>query len=173
VQGPQGATGAQGAKGDIGATGPAGPSTLAGLQGSPCTVNGHPSTLKVSTDNTTGAVSMTCRPVDEVSVTVSGGTMTAIFLLDDTTNAFHECDGATSCSTLVAAGDKIRVSIRSGDLNAGGGTSFTYTCPGEAMQTSDQVPVPGGSDYQARCPLPPSFDTSINADYAVSATFTG
>jgi hypothetical protein len=129
--------------------------------------------VSVSVDNTTGAVSMTCSPVDEVRVAVGGGTMTAIFLIDDTTSTFnHECDGATSCSTLVAAGDKIRVSIRSGDLNAGGGTSFTYTCPGEAMQTSDQVPVPGGSDYQARCPLPPSFDTSINADYAVSATFT-
>ena len=55
-QGPAGATGPAGPEG------PAGPSSLAALQGSPCTVGGHTSTLNVSVNSASGAVTMTCVP---------------------------------------------------------------------------------------------------------------
>ena len=49
--------------------------TVAELQGSPCTVNGQSSTLAVSTDNSSGVVTMTCTPVTAASeCAAQGGT---------------------------------------------------------------------------------------------------
>jgi hypothetical protein len=69
--GPTGATGSNGSTGATGATGATGPSNLAALQGTSCTVGGQPSTVNVTTDPTTGAVSITCTPVTTVVLTTT------------------------------------------------------------------------------------------------------
>lgn len=84
-----------GAKGDKGDPGPA---NLAALRGSPCTFEGKPSKLDVSVDNTTGAVSMTCIPVYEVSITVTNGTLQTILIQDRTTHMTWACNGLSTCS---------------------------------------------------------------------------
>lgn len=45
-----------------GPAGPAGPSNLAALQGSPCTIDGFASTINVTVDPSSGAVSIICNP---------------------------------------------------------------------------------------------------------------
>ena len=65
------------------------------LQGSTCTFAGRASTLDVSTDNTTGAVSMTCRPLFELSAEINGGSMTLVNLLDSTAGSSDFFNPAT------------------------------------------------------------------------------
>ncbi len=83
----------------------------------------------MSVDNVTGAVSMTCTPVYEVSATVTGGSL--IFLLDDLTiglSATHSCGPVTSCSTLMPKGHHVRVIV------TGTPNPFRFTCPGGSQQ---------------------------------------
>jgi hypothetical protein len=159
-QGPIGATGATGAKGD---TGPAGPSNLAALQGSPCTVGGKPSTLSVSVDSATGAVSMTCIPVFAVSVTVTGQTMGTIAMKDWSNNTTRHCGNATSCLFYFPHGDSVMVVMST--VGTGWhppGSPFTYTCPGSAPK-----PAPfNGYSYEARCQT-----ENLIGDYNVTASF--
>jgi hypothetical protein len=158
-----------GAKGDTGATGPPGPSNLAALQGSACTVNGHDSTLQVSTDDTTGAVSLTCAPQHKVSVTMSGVSDPRIFIDDN--GSTQPCD-PNACSMLVQTGDQVSVSLSSGGLS-GGGTPFSYSCNGGPTQTATSLPLPppaSGFVYVGTCPAT-GFAT-ITADYTVTATGT-
>jgi Collagen triple helix repeat (20 copies) len=162
--GPAGPAGPAGATGPPGPTGPAGPSNLAALQGSPCTVGGNASTLNVSVDPTTGAVTLTCEPVFTVSVTVTDGTMTRINIFDDTQGTGTGCNGATSCSFSVTSGDSVRVGLQSGsdDLSIMG-SPFTYTCPGSGSQSAS---FDGIDEYVGECP-----DTPVTGDYNVTASF--
>jgi hypothetical protein len=162
--GPQGPAGAQGPKGDTGPQGPAGPSNLAALQGSPCTFNGHDSSLKVNVDSTTGAVTMTCTPVIVVSATITGGTMPIIQISDFNIGSGNLCHNASSCSFSVSSGDSVRVYLQSGDNSRPvTGSSFTYTCPGSGPQTANFTP-PG--QYDATC-----GPTTVTGDYNVTAGF--
>jgi hypothetical protein len=60
TKGPTGSKGATGTRGTTGTRGPTGPDTIDALQGSACIVNGNSSTLHVTVDPATGAVSLTC-----------------------------------------------------------------------------------------------------------------
>src|SRR6478735_388429 len=117
--GPSGPAGETGA---TGATGAPGPSNLAALQGSPCTVNARPSSLNVSVDSTTGAVSMVCTPVDEVKATIIGGTMDLIRIRDYTLFVNHDFfDVSTSASYLLLKGTFVAVGFEDGSRSLGGG----------------------------------------------------
>lgn len=158
----------QGPAGPTGPAGPAGPSSLAALRGSPCTVGGKASTLSVSVDPTTGAVSMTCTPWVTVSVTVTGGAMSFIDIFDDTATTGTTCRDATSCSFTVPNGHSIRVDLQSGnDSPPIMGSPYTYTCPGSGAQSAQWDRV---DDYDGDCPTA-SHDTPVTADYNVTASF--
>jgi hypothetical protein len=163
-------TGTTGPTGATGPTGPTGPSSLAALQGSPCTIDGNQSTLNVSVNPTTGAVSLTCTPVYKVSATISGGTMTHINLRDQTilkNNVFANV--STSSSVLMPSGHEAIVVLTSGEQDIGGGHPFRYTCPGEGEQPATAEPgFIEGTFYEATCQ-----SVSLSGDYAVTATFTG
>ena len=191
AQGPQGAQGAQGTQGPVGATGPKGatgspgvpgtpgsqgptgatgapgPSTIAALQGSPCTYGGNASSINVTQDATTGAVTLTCTPVYSMSVTVSGGTSSEIELVNFTTTAQKNCLSATSCSTLAASGDHIQLRVFNGSQETGGGSPFTYTCDGGASQFADPSPAyPSGTYYEGVCQT-----ASLSDNYVMAASF--
>jgi hypothetical protein len=151
----------------VGASGPAGSVSLSALQGSPCTVGSHSSTLQVSVNPTTGVVSMTCPvPSYTISVAVSGGTMTSIAIFDDTNDTGTTCANASSCSFSVLAGHAIRLAMESGSPS-GGGKTFTYTCAGSAPQTPESV---GPGAYEGSCPVG-AFDVPLNGDYHATASF--
>jgi hypothetical protein len=162
--GTTGATGPQGPAGATGATGAAGPSSLAALNGSPCTVGGNASTLQVSINPTTGAVTMTCPPPLNVSGSVTGGPMTDIQISDFTTGTGNNCNNATSCSYLAASGDSLRVSLQSGSASQSiVGSPFTYTCPGSGAQ---QATPEGQGQYIGVCST-----GALTSNYAVTANF--
>jgi hypothetical protein len=164
--GPSGPSGATGPSGPSGGTGPAGPPSLAALQGSPCTFDGHPSTVSVSIDSNTGAVSLTCTPVYLVSATITGGTMTVIQIADFTTADGNLCTAATSCSFLAAKGDSIRVLLASGDHSVGpNGSPFNFTCPG-GSPTAATNHSGTFTEYDGAC-----NNASLSSDYAVTAAF--
>jgi Domain of unknown function (DUF5666) len=114
LPGPKGETGPQGSQGPNGDAGPAGPSNLAALQGSPCTVNGSPSTLDVKVDSTTGAVSMTCIPPPiTVSGTISGTNANSFVvagkkIVVDSSTAFSGSGSPSSVADL-KVGDVVTV----------------------------------------------------------------
>jgi hypothetical protein len=174
--GATGATGATGAAGATGDTGPAGPANLAALQGSPCTFNNHSSSVNASIDNTTGAVSLTCTPVYQVSVTVTGGTMTQVNLRDQTHGANHVFNQvSSSASIFFPQGTNSIVELQSGTISAGGGSPFTYTCPpgSESAGThtaSAESAANGGTIYLAE---PSCQEVSLSGDLAVTVQFTG
>ncbi len=60
---------AVGQMGPMGPTGAPGPSSVGTLVGSPCTIGGYPSTLGLSIDPLTGAVSLKCAPLWSLVVT--------------------------------------------------------------------------------------------------------
>jgi hypothetical protein len=165
--GPTGATGETGA---TGATGPPGPSNLAALQGSPCTVNARPSSLDVSVDSTSGAVSMVCTPVYEVKATVTGGTMDLIRITDYTSQRVdHDFfDVSTSASYLLPKGRFVAVGFEDGSHSLGGGRSFTYTCPDGVVYSAEaHTSGNGGTYYDGdNCHV-----DHLNADFEVSSTF--
>jgi hypothetical protein len=164
--GATGPAGPQGPAGATGATGPAGPSSLAALNGSPCTVGGNSSTLQVSVNSTTGAVTMTCTPLVNVSASVTGGTMTSIQISDSSNDTGNLChNSSTSCSFLVASGDSVRVILESGsDDGTITGSPFTYTCPGSAPQQAE--PGGGPSEYIGVC-----GPVTVSSNYNVTASF--
>lgn len=184
AQGPQGAQGAQGTqgpKGDTGSpgvpgtpgtpgskgdTGPAGPSNLAALQGSPCTFAGNASTVNVTQDPTTGAVSLTCNPSYLVSVSVTGGSLTDIHIANSVTGGLN-CFNATACSNLSPPAPLFRVDLESGDQSTGGGSSFSYSCNGEAAETATAT----NGYAQASCP--DGGATALSENYTVSVSFSG
>jgi hypothetical protein len=167
--GPAGPAGPQGPAGPAGATGPAGSSSLAALQGSPCTVGGRTSSLNISIDPTTGAVTMTCPPAYTVSATVTGGTMYDIEITDVTNNTGMVCTnglvGVTSCSFLAPVGDSVQVTLQSGSGTTTGpfGSPFTYTCPGQAPQSATAFEF---SAYIGIC-----GPVTLTGDYNVTASF--
>jgi len=141
---------------------------LAALQGSPCTFDSNPSSLEVSIDSTTGAVGLTC--TDKVSATISGGTMTAVNLRDQTLGENHIfVDVSTSSSVVMPSGHFAVVSLVSGNQATGEGIEFSYTCPGESPRTAPAFRgIIEGTYYEAQCNEP-----SLSGDYAVTATFGG
>src|SRR4051812_40558712 len=171
AQGPQGAPGVPGPKGDTGAQGaagpqgPAGPANLAALEGSPCTFNGHPSTVTVNVSATTGVVTLTCKTVFVVSGTVTGGTMTTIDTVDFTTGVQNTCRDASSCSSLAKKGDSVGVFFQSGDFARGiVGSRFTYTCPGSGPQNAiEGIAFP---QFNGSCE-----SSSVSSDYNATASF--
>ena len=167
-------TGPTGPAGEIGATGPTGapgPSSLAALQGSPGTVNARPSSLNVSVDSTTGAVSMVCTPVYEVKATVTGGTMDRIRIREYPLRVDHDFSNvSTSASYLVPKGTFVAVGYEDGSQSLGGGHPFTYTCPNGLMYTAEAVPsANGGTFYDGDL----CYTDHLNADFEVTATFSG
>jgi hypothetical protein len=163
-----------GAKGDKGDPGPPGPTNLGALQGSPCTVSGHSSTLTVSTDNTTGAVSLTCQPLYTVSGTVTGGSMTQIQVESlNGDGSFSRCYSATSCSVLVSSGSPVRVIFTSGDEETGGGSQFTFTCPANSIYLGGtaylQNALTSGSYASGTCEVYPG---GITSDFHAAANFS-
>ena len=159
--GPAGATGDTGASGPTGATGDKGdpgPANVAALQGSPCTFNGHPSTLDVSTDDTTGAVSLTCHAVYEVKVTtVNAGTLSGAFI-DNTVH--HHDNFRAPASMFFPAGHMIDVVTLSGSPAAASGTPFVLNC-GPVTPSSGA----GFTWYQGEC------TNTLSGDWAITATF--
>lgn len=156
VNGATGPTGADGVNGATGPTGADGPSNLAALQGSPCTFDGKPSSLNVSVNSTSGAVSMTCIPVATVSVDVTGGNMDEIDLVDFSINDQKNCFSVASCSTTMAINDGVQFRM----FNS---TSFHFTCPGESSQTAH---LEHGT-YAGTCQPPLQI---LTGDYAVTAS---
>lgn len=166
--GPAGATGETGA---TGATGAPGPSNLAALQGSHCTVNARPSSLNVSVDSTTGAVSMVCTPVYEVKATITSGTMDLIRIRDYTLFVNHDFfDVSTSASYLLPKGTFVAVGLEDGSHSLGGGHPFTYTCPNAVVYTADAYTSGNGGTYYNgdNCQT-----DHLDADFEVTATFSG
>jgi hypothetical protein len=167
--GSAGPPGPTGPAGPAGATGPAGSSSLAALQGSPCTVGGRASSLNVSIDPTTGAVTMTCPPAYTVTATVTGGTMNDIEITDLTNNTGPLCvnglTGVTSCSFLAPVGDSVEVTLQSGGGTTSGplGSPFTYTCPGQAPQSASAFEI---GAYIGIC-----GPVTLTSDYNVTASF--
>jgi hypothetical protein len=151
-----------------GSAGSSGSVGLSGLQGSPCTVGGHSSTLQVSVNPTTGAVTMACPPLSAPSsytarVTVSGGTMTAIQISDATNGTVTRCKAASSCSLAAAAGDSVDVDLLSG-LDADiPGKMFTYTCGNSLPKSADPI---GSAQFVGLC-----VENSVTGDYNVTAGF--
>jgi hypothetical protein len=160
--------GAQGAKGDPG------PSSLDAMQGAACTFNGHPSTLNVSVDSTTGAVSMTCTPVYQVSFSITGGSMTLVNIHDNTTNTDHLFSNASSGSVFLPTGTSVFVYLQSGSTVTGGGTPFFFTCPPGGMANTFLSDAFAGSQsgtwYASKSFM--CIDPSLSASgYAVTANF--
>jgi hypothetical protein len=144
---------------------------LAALQGSPCTVNARPSSLNVSVDSTTGAVSMVCTPVYEVKATVAGGTMDLVRIREYPLRVDHDFfDVTTSASYLLPKGMFVAVGFEDGSHSLGGGHPFTYTCPNGAVLTADAHSSDNAGTYYTgdNC-----FTDHLNADFEVTATFTG
>ena len=186
AQGPAGAPGSQGPKGDTGSpgvpgtpgsqgpkgdTGPAGPSNLSALQGSPCTFAGNASSVSVAQDPTTGAVTLTCTPVYDVTGDVTGGSMTVIQISDFTIDSGNSCSSTTSCSYLSSPGHSIRLIFESGDEVQGpSGSAFSYTCPSGWSGGGAAIPKtgPGGTEYDGECTT-----GSIGANATATATFSG
>jgi hypothetical protein len=167
--GSKGDAGLTGPKGDTGATGPPGPANLAVLDGSPCQFDGHDSTLKVITDQTTGLVTLTCTPVDEVSLTVLGGAMKTIAVFDETNPQYTKlCVSASFCSTLMSPGDRLQISFFSGDSQNGGGSPFHYACGGGGSQPAN---IDGPGFYRGNCGVDPSI--FVSGDFVATATFDG
>lgn len=152
-----------GAKGDHG---DAGPANLAALEGSPCTIGGDPSTLDVSVDATSGAVTMICQIPDfDVSVTASGA-MQFITIFDATKNQYTQCLDVSSCRRLVPRGNRVLIDLQSGNNLTGGGHPFTYTCPGVAGNIQATNPVSPDS-WIGHCET-----QSLHADYPITVAFS-
>lgn len=160
--GPQGPQGAQGPQGDPG------PSTLSALQGSPCTFDGNPSTVNVSIDSTTGAVSIVCTPVYKVTVTsMTGVTLPSAQIYDYRTNARTLC-GSFPCSAYVTPGDQVQVALFSGSVGTGGGAPFDFSCDGGPSQTANTgYPAVSGTYYEGDC------KATITSDYTAAASASG
>jgi hypothetical protein len=170
--GPTGAPGSPGTPGPTGNTGPAGPSNLAALQGSPCTYNGHPSHVNVSQDATTGAISLACAVVYDVTANSTGGSYSEVRIKDFTTLNIITCGSTTSCSGLVGAGDYIQVELYSGSFDTGGGSPFNVTCPAGWQGSGPASPSPGdisGTYYEALCQI--VTDGGITSDGTMTSTF--
>jgi hypothetical protein len=166
-----GPTGPAGETGATGATGAPGPSNLAALQGSPCTVNARPSSLDVSVDSTSGAVSMVCTPVYEAKATITGGTMDLVRIRDETSRVNHDFSNvSTSASYLLPKGRFTIVGFEDGSRSSGGGHVFTYTCPNGLVYTADAYTSDNGGTYYIGdyC-----YTDHLTADFEVTATFSG
>lgn len=116
-KGPTGSRGPTGTTGATGATGPTGPASLAALQGSPCTVNGTPSTLLVAVDPTTGVVTLTCTPAASLVAT----------------NPTYDC-GGTCWGHIEGSGLKPGAAIT---IFANGGVIGAGSVPGDGTFSGD------------------------------------
>jgi len=167
--GPQGTPGTPGTPGTKGDTGPAGPANLAALQGSPCTFAGNASSVDVTQDPTTGAVSLVCLPVHLVSVAVTGGSMTQIKMASVAGPETVTCDNATACSLLYRGGDDGYLVLTSGDTQTGGGSFFDITCPAGWTGSGGADSHSGttsGTYYDVVCQIP-----SVTSNGTATALF--
>ena len=106
--GSQGIPGASGAPGAPGAPGPAGPSTLTALEGSPCSADNSSGVVAITTGTSQDSsvpITLSCTKTPTVTVTVTGGTMDGISLIDVTTGTNRRCQQATSCVMAFNYGD--------------------------------------------------------------------
>jgi hypothetical protein len=117
-----------------------------------------------------GAVTLVCpKPVFTVSVTVNGGTLTTILLVDSTTNAQKSCPDATSCSLVVTGGDRIGVVLGSGDGRTNG-TPFSTTCAGEGTTSASSHQNGSVVNYTDRCPTV-GETTTARGDFPITVSF--
>ena len=175
--GPQGLTGATGAagpaggnepaglQGPAGPAGPAGPSTLAALEGTPCSADTSSGIVSLTTGTGEASVPITfaCIKTPTVTVTVTGGAL-SINLRDHTLLSNHQCS-ATSCVRAFVYGDFVRVLMLS-EVASGAAPTFHYACP----------PSSGDSGTTASTGLPDRQEgecefRSITTDATVTVTF--
>lgn len=168
--GAPGARGQAGPQGETGATGGTEPVDLAGLQGSNCDFpDGDPGLLAV-TVATSGAVSMVCKPVIEITMTVSGGRAMSEVSITTPDDTHRFPDFAGTRSIRLPAGTTFRAGFRSGSPETGGGAPFTYVCGPHDSNQEPALPyrsTDGGTWYEATT----CFEMSQS--YAISAKFTG
>jgi Collagen triple helix repeat (20 copies) len=169
AQGSPGKDGTNGTNGTDGAPGAPGPASLDALNGTPCTFNGHPSKTRVTVDSTNGAVSIVCTPVYEVSVSVSGGTMSAVlfrYSVPALSQQFSDV-GSGGASIILPEGTPVLVSLLSGTIFVDG-HSFTFTCPGGSSGTAFEHHAGLFGSAPNDCQT-----NSLSGDFAVTATFSG
>ena len=133
-----------GVKGDKGEPGG---SSLAALDGSPCTTaTGEASTVVVTVTHS-GTVDISCIARVTVSASFSGGTMERITIQDGTlAELSRSCRNAAECSATLPLGHYVGVNFHVENRN------FEYTCPGESPKPAGNIPgqTPSTSANAAR-----------------------
>jgi hypothetical protein len=157
-----------GAKGDKGEKGDPGGSSLAALDGSPCTTyTGEASTVGVTVTQS-GTVSITCIARADVSVTFSGGSMDGIHIEDVTVAALSvDCLHVSECSARLPKGHQLSVTFE-----APFNKNFEYTCPGESprLATASFINPQLGTLYHGFCQPANPFHT-LEGDYIITGSF--
>lgn len=168
--GPAGPQGEQGLQGLQGEQGPAGPASFDALEGTACTVGTTTSTVHVAVDAGTGAVSLTCPPpsnvtltsesnisdaqvqfrVDPPSTTVTGAlAINSPYFLPGSYLCASNFGYSFPCHAVMAYGTSIAT------LLAVVGVPFTLTCPG--MLPAEAV-ADGSGNYVQSCSGPFTMD---------------
>jgi len=111
-QGPAGGTGPAGLQGPAGPSGPAGASTLAALEGSPCSADDSSGFVNITTGTGEASVPITfaCTKTPTVSVTVTGGTLD-IGLRDETLPSSQNCFASNSCVRAFMYGHNVEAAL--------------------------------------------------------------
>lgn len=170
--GPTGPEGPQGATGATGPQGPAGTASLAALDGTACTKGTATGTVQVTTDSTTGVISLVCVPTSmtlTISSTLAVSTADVHFQVPvgtPVTGAFHFIDGTWGCpggevgfpcNPVMPTGTTVSsFRIHSRKLFR------DYTCPGASPNYPEADPDHPG-EYIAKCP-----DFIMDADKTVT-----
>jgi hypothetical protein len=146
--GLKGETGAAGAQGAGGPQGPAGPASLSALEGTVCQVGGLPGTVKVTTDTSSGVVSITC-VVDPVVVTVDNGSIRNININHNENvpnpKPTTSCQDASSCGdSSFSQGDFVQIQLS--NLSP-----FTYVCPGALPTAAMPMVIGPVTNYSGGC----------------------
>jgi len=150
-----------GAKGDKGEPGG---SSLAALDGSPCTTaTGDASTVLVTVTHS-GTVDISCIARVTVDASFSGGSMDGISIGDGTLRELsRSCLNASECSATLLLGHYVEVSFHVENRN------FEYTCPGESPKPAGAIASgPTTTIYVGVC-SPPSG--RLEGDYIVTGSF--
>ena len=147
-----------------GRQGRAGGSSLAALDGSPCTTaTGEASTVLVTVTHS-GTVDISCIARVNVSASFSGGTMGRITIQDGTLAELgRSCRDASECSATLLLGHHVGVSFHAVDRN------FEYTCPGESPKLAGFIPTGHHTAYFGECS--PPFGGRLEGDYIVTGSF--
>jgi hypothetical protein len=94
----------------------------------------------------------------EVSVALTGGTLTYLRIWDTTAGTQRNCRGLGSCSMLVPKGHDIQIGMN-------GAPVFTVTCPGSVPRTASRV---GPNYFAYGCGT-----KNLSGDYAITVVFGG